>query len=672
MNGDAAQLFGEAQRLHDAGELDKAADIYRQILKTAPDDFNANFNLGAIRYASGDKAVAAQLYARAAAAQPGHLQARMAHATAALETGDFEGARQSAVAAARLQPDLADAQLILGNALLLARRFKDAAAALAQASDLAPDNGEILISLASAASRAGDYKGAIAACNRALAINANHADAHYNLGKFHQALRDYDLAIDHGRRALALAPGDMDAAAAFYQHLQQACAWAEMETVGARLDGMIIDAQNSGAPIAEEPFVNISRSDDPAQNLLVAAARSRRIEASVSALKAGMPPLSKRDGPLNIGYLSSDFRDHPLSHLMQGFFALHNRARVRIAAYSHGPDDGSGYRRAIEQSCDQFTDLTGMDDEQAAGRIAADGVDILVDLNGHTTGARTEICALRPAPLQISYLGFPGSSGAGFMDYIVGDDIVTPAECAPHFSEKFLRMPDSYYVTNDAEEVADESPGRTQAGLAEEGFVFACFSQSYKIEPSVFQVWLRLLEGVPGSVLWLFSSNPAQRQNLLQEAARGGVDGGRICFAEDRPKPSHLARLGLADLALDTLTYGGHTTTVDALGRGVPVVTRRGNHFASRASDSILTAIGLEDMIAADLDAYEKLALDLARDGDRLQALRARLADNRRTHPLFDAAGFVANLETGFEMAWARYSKGLAPDHIRVARRGGT
>ena len=402
MNGDAAQLFGEAQRLHDAGELDKAADIYRQILKTAPDDFNANFNLGAIRYASGDKAVAAQLYARAAAAQPGHLQARMAHATAALETGDFEGARQSAVAAARLQPDLADAQLILGNALLLARRFKDAAAALAQASDLAPDNGEILISLASAASRAGDYKGAIAACNRALAINANHADAHYNLGKFHQALRDYDLAIDHGRRALALAPGDMDAAAAFYQHLQQACAWAEMETVGARLDGMIIDAQKSGAPIAEEPFVNISRSDDPAQNLLVAAARSRR-----------------------------------------------------IAAYSHGPDDGSGYRRAIEQSCDQFTDLTGMDDEQAAGRIAADGVDILVDLNGHTTGARTEICALRPAPLQISYLGFPGSSGAGFMDYIVGDDIVTPAECAPHFSEKFLRMPDSYYVTNDAERRVD-------------------------------------------------------------------------------------------------------------------------------------------------------------------------------------------------------------------------
>jgi len=670
MSDDVAHLLGEAQRLHAAGALKEAADIYRQILDQDVDEFNANFNLGAIAYDRGDKVGAAQFFGQAAAAQPENLQARMAHATAALETLDLEAARQSAEAATRLQPGLADAQLILGNALLLARRFRDAAAVLVKASELAPDNAEIPISLASAASRAGDFKGAIIACKRALAIDPDHANAHYNLGKFHQALNDYDLAITHGRRAHELLPGDLDAAAAFYQHLQQACAWSELDTLGAALDEMISQSQKTDTPISEEPFVNISRSDDPAQNLLVAAARSRRIEASVAPLKATIPPHSRWDGPLRIGYLSSDFRDHPLSHLMRGFFALHDRNRVRVAAYSHGPDDGSDYRHAIERSTDQFIDLADVDDGEAARRIAEDGVDILVDLNGHTTGARTAICALRPAPLQISYLGFPGSSGASFMDYIVGDYLVTPADCAPHFSENFLLMPDSYYVTNDAEEVAGIAPNRVQAGLPEDGFVFACFSQSYKIEPEVFQVWLRLLQSVNTSVLWLFSSNPAQQQNLLAEAAGGGIEGGRILFAEDRPKPAHLARLGLADLALDTLTYGGHTTTVDALGRGIPVVTRRGNHFASRVSDSILAAIGLEDMITDDLMGYENLALELAGNGEKLEAVRARLSANLGTHPLFDAAGFVANLETGFEMAWERHSNGLPPDHIKVPRRG--
>ena len=336
---------------------------------------------------------------------------------------------------------------------------------------------------------------------------------------------------------------------------------------------------------------------------------------------------------------------------------MHDRSRFDVRAYSYGADDGRAMRRRLEAAFDGFRDVGGLTDIAVARAIFADKIDILVDLKGYTRDARTGVLMLHPAPVQVNYLGYPGTLGSGICDYIVTDRFVTPPDSAADYSESFAYMPHSYHP-HGRRAAAGQPPGRAEVGLPPDSFVFCSFNQPYKITPDMFSLWCRLLALVPGSVLWLLDSDTA-KGNLRNEALRRGVDPRRLIFAPDMAQPGHIARLQLADLVLDTAPCGAHTTASDALWAGVPVVTSPGETFASRVAGSLLQAAGLGELITADFGGYFDLALDLATDVRRLDALRARLRRSRDSCALFDVAGYTADLEHVYEIMWRRCQAGL-------------
>ena len=351
---------------------------------------------------------------------------------------------------------------------------------------------------------------------------------------------------------------------------------------------------------------------------------------------------------------------------MVSLFGLHDREAFEIHAYSYGPDDSSDYRKRIVNDCDRFVDIRDLSAIDAARRIYRDEIDMLVDVKGYTKGTRLEICALRPAPVQVTYLGFPGSTGADFFDYVITDRIVTPEDQAAYYTEKFVYLPHCYQVNDHTLAISDKPFTRADFGLPEEGFVFCCFNQTYKINAVMWEVWMRVLRAVPGGVLWLYHSNGAAERNLKREVAARNVDSERIVFAVRMPVAEHLARMRLADLFLDTRIYNAHATASDALWAGVPLITLQGRHFASRVASSLLTAVGLPELITHSLDEYEALALRLAHDPEELAAIRDRLAANRLTEPLFDTPRFAKNLECAYKEMWRLYLNGEQPQRIEV------
>ena len=366
---------------------------------------------------------------------------------------------------------------------------------------------------------------------------------------------------------------------------------------------------------------------------------------------------------LRIGYLSDDLQEHATAYLTAALFERHDRQQFEIFAYSTGHDDGGPMRRRLRAAIEHFVDIRDLTHEAAARRIREDGIDILVDLKGYTRNARLEILAQRPSPIQASWLGFPGGLGSDFIDYLIADPIVVPPESVAAYDEAIAYLPDAYAPVDDRRQVGAQ-PTRTEAGLPEDAFVFACFNDPYKITPAVFERWCRLLHAVPGSVLWLYARTEAIRRNLRHEAERRGLAADRLIFAPKRPQSEHLARLPLADLMLDTLPVNAHTTASDALWMGVPLVTCQGETFAARVASSLLAASGLSELIATDLDRYQALALDLATHPARLQELRTRLSEARARAPFFDGERFARRLEELYWRLWERHLQAGRPDRL--------
>jgi predicted O-linked N-acetylglucosamine transferase (SPINDLY family) len=364
---------------------------------------------------------------------------------------------------------------------------------------------------------------------------------------------------------------------------------------------------------------------------------------------------------ITVGYVSADFWSHPTAFLTAELFERHDRDRFAVFGYSHGPDDGSPMRRRLVNAFDRFVDLKGVSCLDAARRIFADGVDILVDLKGHTQNGRPRIFAARPAPIQVNYLAYPGTTGAPCMDYILVDDFIVPPDQQRFFTERLVHLPGCYQVNDSRREIAPRVPSRAECGLPADGFVFCCFNNSYKITPEVFEVWMNLLKAVPGSVLWLLAGNRFAPANLRREAAARGVAEDRLVFAPRQPLAEHLARHRLADLFLDCFPVNAHTTASDALWAGCPMVTLAGETFVSRVAGSLLRAVGLAELITTSLEDYEAMALRLARDADMLANVRARLAENRKTSGLFDARQFVRNLERAYVRMWEVHACGEQP-----------
>jgi predicted O-linked N-acetylglucosamine transferase (SPINDLY family) len=369
---------------------------------------------------------------------------------------------------------------------------------------------------------------------------------------------------------------------------------------------------------------------------------------------------------IRIGYLSGEFREQATSFLIIGLLEGHNKSAFEVFGFDNGWDDRSATRERIVGALDTIVPIRNLSDASAVDLIRRCQIDILVNLNGYFGEERTAIFARRPAPIQVNYLGFPGTLGTTYMDYIVADECVIPPDHRHFYDEKVVYLPWSYQANDSRKVIGQKIPGRAECGLPLNAFVFCCFNNCYKITPPVFDAWMKVLGHVEGSVLWLLSDSPAAETNLKKEASSRGIDANRLIFAERFPLPDHLARHQLADLFLDTLPHNAHTTASDALWAGLPVLTRIGETFAGRVAASLLRAVGLPELITRTGEEYEQLAITLATHPDKLAMLRAKLAQNRLTTPLFDTGSFTRKLESAYELMYERQRANLPPDHIVV------
>ena len=410
-----------------------------------------------------------------------------------------------------------------------------------------------------------------------------------------------------------------------------------------------------------EPFTFLLVSGDPAEQRLCAERCAARIPQAATP-----PPKRAPDSRTRLAYLSGDFRNHAVAQLTAGLFELHDRSRFEVTGVSFGADDGSELRARIERGFDRFIDARTRSDAEVAATLRDLGIDIAVDMSGYMNLARPGILALRPAPIQVNFLGYPGTLGAAFMDYIVADRFLVPEQDAECYSERPVYLPDTYFVNDSKRPIAEDTPSRAELALPQDAFVFCCFNLTAKITPEVFSIWMRLLAQIPGSVLWLLEDNAGARRNLEREAQARGVDAARLVFAPRMRTDRHLARQRRADLFLDTLPYNAHTTASDALWAGLPVLTCPGRTFAGRVAGSLLRAVGLPELIARDLAHYEALALELARDAARLAELRAKLERNRATAPLFDTDRFRRHIEAAYATMREIALRGESPRSFAV------
>lgn len=591
----------------------------------------------------------------------------------ALRTGHPREAAQLIASAAEIEPD----ELRYLNSLTLAHvarsNVADAFAAVRRALALSPADPEALTNLGNLHATRGELDQAIGVFRRALAASPGHANAHLNLGSTLKMRGRLDEAIVHYRGAVEADPDQGHALAQLVHALLDACDWRDLDRLAARLDERTREALRRGHKPDETPLKNVTRCDNPAINLAVARAWSREVARGVARqkLRFSFDGWGAPRERITVAYLSGDFHDHPVGHVMAAILPRHDRGRFRVLAFSHGQDDGGACRARIASACDEFIDVSRSTHVEVARQIHERRIDILVDVKGRTSGSRHEIFALRPSPIQATFLAFPGSSGADFFDYMITDRIVSPPDEAAHYSEKLVHLPHSYLVADSGSGAKVGPPTRAAAGLPDGAFVYCSFNQPYKFEPILFELWMRLLRDTAGSVLWLSRVSAVATANLRQGAQRQGVDPSRLVFAPRVPgKAEHVARLALADLGLDTRVYSGHTSTVDALLAGVPVLALRGRHFASRGSASVLSAAGLPELIAGSLAEYEAMARRLAADRVELAGLRERLARNRASAPLFDPTRFARNLEGAYSEMWSLFAAGEAPRAIMVAEQG--
>ena len=472
-----------------------------------------------------------------------------------------------------------------------------------------------------------------------------------------------DKAIEYFERGLKKNPKQGTAICNLLNIAMMECNWSKTKAYGEALDKLTVDALQRGAEVQETPFVNICRHDDVGFNLAVAQAWSRDIAKKMSEMghSLGFQYARKRREKIRIGYLSNNFGDHPTAQITRRLYQLHDRTRFEVYCFSYGAPDNSHYRDSIRRDCDKFVDIRKLSHARSAKAINDLRVDILVDLVGFMKGERTAIAALRPAPVQIRWLGMAGTSGADFYDYLITDRVVTPQGQETFYAEKLVYMPYCYQINDNRPYKSGQDFQRSDFGLPEDGFVFCCFNTSYKLDEVTFTIWMNILKRVPGSVLWLMANSGRMKGNLKKAAIENGVDARRLIFADKLPKHRHLSRLSLADLVLDTRMVNGAASTSDALWAGVPVLTFQGNHFASRMASSILNAVGLPDLITYSMEEYEEQAVKLSNESNLLAKMQSVLTNGVCQSSLFDTEGAVCNLEKAYELIWQRHLDGKKP-----------
>ena len=659
---DLSQMLDRAMGLHQRGQLPDAEKLYRNVLRARPNHVEARHYFGILRFQQGRTDEALSLIAAALEARPDYPEALYNRGNILAKLERYDAALASYDAALALQPGSAEVHHNRGNALFKLRRLEEAVASYDRALALEPRYVDAWNSLGTALKELKRYAQALECYDRVLAIVPDEPNALYNRGNALKEIKRYDESLASYEKARGLKPdhpdkfGGLDSALAV-------CDFARIEAVARGLSTEIEAGKASVTPLTLARFC-----DDPALHLQAA----KNFIADLMPLRpaALWNGQTYKHDRIRLAYLSADFQSHATAFLIAELLELHDRSRFEVHGFSYGRDDGSALRRRIASACDHFHDVLSDSDEVVARRLRALEIDIAVDLKGFMQDSRLEIFGHRPAPIQVGYLGYPGTIGADFLDYILGDETVTPFDHASVYVEKIVQLPDCYQVNDRQRAVAPTTPTRREAGLPEEGFVFCCFNNNYKIRQPVFEIWMRLLTKVPGSVLWLLRDNPACERNLRNEAQTRGVDPARLIFAGRTTLEDHLARHRLADLFLDTLPYNAHTTASDALWTGLPVVTCQGHAFAGRVAASLLNAVGLPELVTHGLADYEALALRLATNAAALKTIRDKLAQNRLACPLFDTDRFRRNVEAAYLRMWETWQRGEPAQPFRVEPAG--
>ena len=658
-SGKIAEALGRAFLALQTGNLHEAEASFKRVLSKDALQFDALHMLAVINAQRGNYAEGIRLISKALAVNPDFAEAHINLGRMQAECRDYNAAVESYRHAIRLNPRLPLAHSNF-SAILLRLGHMDEALSHSQAAiTMAPNYADAWHNRGNILMAVGRFDEARASYERAFACDPTNVGAAMGRALVFQTTGKHIDAIAAFDHVLRLRPGQPHACEYRLYSKMHVCDWSNYEADVSRVISNV--PQGSSAAV---PFSLVAMSSSAADQLNCAANFAKeKYPASGDPLWAGK---TYDHDKIRLAYLSADFHDHATANLMAGVFEQHDRSRLETTAVSFGPDSAGNMRKRLAGAFDRFIDVRLQSDQAVAETIRELEIDIAVDLKGFTENCRPGILARRPAPIQVNYLGYPGTMGAPYIDYIIADCVVIPVADRRFYSEKVVYLPGSYQANDDRRARPLTATGRPAEGLPEQGFVFCSFNSTYKLTPAIFDIWMRLLRQIDGSVLWLLEGNEVAAQNLRREAEERGVPASRLVFAKRAAFESHLARHRLADLFLDTLPYNAHTTASDALWMGLPVLTCAGTTFAGRVAASLLSAAGLEELIAPSLDDYETMALKLARDRSSLNAFRERVEISRHAGPLFNTALFTRHIEDAYAQMWDRFQRGERPAEFAV------
>jgi predicted O-linked N-acetylglucosamine transferase (SPINDLY family) len=690
---DAFRSLEQAVALQRQGQFDEADKTFARLVKKNPDYFDALHFYGLFKYQRGQLGDALKLVGKATKLNPrstnalnslgvilarlkrhgealasfdaglkldpNHVQALSNRCNSLNELGRYDEAIKSSERVLAVDPNYPEVYVPRGAALIRAHRYKEALDSYQYAVRLNPSAAMAWVGLGHVYFELKRYEEAASAYDKAIALKSDLEQGWLGRGHVLFELKRYEEALLAYDKALSLRPDPGTESLSFSARLF-VCDWKNFDAERAKI---VASVRNRKTEV--NPFLFVAVSSSPEEQLQCARSwvAAKYPAAETPLWRSG----SYSHDKIRIAYVSADFRFHATSALIAGLFESHDKSRFELTGISIGSGDQSEVRRRITDACDHFIEGMPLSDEEIASQVKAKEVDILIDLMGIVRHSRIGIFARRAAPVQANYLGYPGTTGASYIDYVIADRTTIPESHRRYYSEKVAYLPDTYQVNDDKRRIADKTFTRAECGLPEQGFVFCCFNNNYKILPNVFDGWMKILKRVDGSVFWLLEDNDASMRNLRREAVARNVNADRLVFAKRIPMAEHLARHRVADLFLDTLPYNAHTTASDALWVGLPVLTRIGETFAARVAASLLQAIGIPELITSTQQDYTERAIELATEPDKLVALRQKLQRNRREKPLFNTQLFTRHIESAYQAMYERYRSGLPPDIIEVA-----
>ena len=639
------------------GDLEKAITCYEKTLELKPNLAEAHNNLGVVNKEIGNFDNAIACYKTAIKINPNFIETHNNLGILYKERFQYLKSKDSFQKVIKLKPDYVEAHNNLGLVFMNLGQYVEAYDCYNDALSFRPDYayshnniGNVLVVL-------GKTKAAIQSYEKAIELNPDYAEAYNNLGNVLRNRGKREEALSCFEKACSINPKIDYLFGSLFNTRMHLCIWDDFDINISKLSKKIIKKEKAIGPFALKALID----DTSIQKIATKIYVQDQFKANFLEYDSAM---HQEHSIIRVGYFSADYKIHPISYLCAELFEIHDRSKFEIHAFSYTKDTKDKMNLRIKEGVDYFHDVLRMSDKDVVRLARSMKIDIAVDLGGFTANSRTKIFAMSLAPIQINYLGYPGSMHANYMDYLVADKTLIPKNKQKYYSEKIIYMPNSYQVNISMQNVENVNLNRKELGLPEKSFVFCCFNNAYKITPSTFKGWMNILKQVKDSVLWLLVNNETSINNLRKEAMKLGVDKHRLVFAPYISSEKHLNRIQYADLFLDTLPCNAHTTTSDALRMGLPVLTLQGKSFASRVAASLLNAVNLPDLITNSQEDYENLAIELAKNPEKYKKIKNKLLNNLPNSPLFNTSLFAKNLELAYEIIFKKYQHGLEPDHI--------